>query len=247
MQNSLTRLSPVAESDQPQVFEGTADAVRYENLPTIEPLDVTVPEPERFHEAVARAQLSAGGGRPPSAARSTRWPVAASSETVVEPLSAAPRDAKRPEAVGIPERKRCIGQLAGLSGGPALPCGRGRLPAAQVHRFREAVIIAAGIEGTTLAELFDWRSVQPKKPWFDATTAFFEALPPTQARERVEALLRTIVKRFGDSPERLHVLRDIVVETSRFSFSPLTDRPLSGPASEFSSPSQRTPPTSPHD
>jgi hypothetical protein len=62
--------------------------------------------------------------------------------------------------------------------------------------------------------------------------SFFEALSPTQPREQVGALLRTIVERFGDSPQRLLVFRDIVLETSRFSFSPLGDRPPSESASE---------------
>lgn len=68
-------------------------------------------------------------------------------------------------------------------------------------------------------------------------TTFFESLSPTQPLDQVGAVLRSIVESFGDGPQRLQLLREIVVETSRFSFSPLADSPLSGSAREAAFPS----------
>jgi KAP family P-loop domain len=232
----IDTLSPVAASDQAQEVERTADAILYDNLPPIEPLDLTVPEPERFHEAVARAQLSAKevgllkqlgplAGRSPRAVkrllnlyrllRATR-----TGSRLTEFLEGSSVSGNWPDYPGI---QLCLAVEVGL-------------PAAQVHRFREAVIIAAGVERATPSELLAW-PVQPGKPWSGSMTAFFETLSPTQPRDQVGAVLRTITERFGDDPQRLRRLREIVVETSRFSFSPLADSPLSGSAKEAAFPS----------
>jgi hypothetical protein len=160
-------LSPVAASDQAQEVEGTANAIQYHNLQPIEPLDLTAPEPERFHEAVARAQLSAKevdllkqlgplAGRSPRAVkrllnlyrllRATR-----TGSRLTEFLEGNSASGGWPDYPGV---QLCLAIEVGL-------------PAAQVHRFREAVIIAAGVEGTTPSELFAW-PVQPRKPWSDS-------------------------------------------------------------------------------
>jgi hypothetical protein len=222
-------LSPVSASDQAQEVEGTAHAIQYDKLPPIEPLDLTVPEPERFREAVARAQLSAKevgllkqlgplAGRSPRAVkrllnlyrllRATR-----TGSRLTEFLDGNNASGNWPDYPGV---QLCLAIEVGL-------------PAAQVHRFRDAVIIAA-VDGTTPSELFAW-PVLSKKPWSDGMTAFFGSLSPTQPRDHVAAVLRTIVERFGDGPQRLQVLRDIVIETSRFSFSPLGDQSLPKSAS----------------
>jgi hypothetical protein len=231
-------LSPVAASDQAQEVEGTANAIQYHNLQPIEPLDLPAPEPERFHEAVARAQLSAKevdllkqlgplAGRSPRAVkrllnlyrllRATR-----TGSRLTEFLEGNSASGGWPDYPGV---QLCLAIEVGL-------------PAAQVHRFREAVIIAAGVEGTTPSELFAW-PVQPRKPWSDGMTAFFESLSPTQSRDQVGAVLHSIVERFGDGRQRLQLLRDIVVETSRFSISPLADSLLSGSAREAAIASQK--------
>ena len=201
------------------------------NLPPIEPLDLTAPEPERFREAVARAQLSAKevellkqlgplAGRSPRAVkrllnlyrllRATR-----TGSRLTEFLEGNSASGNWPDYPGV---QLCLAIEVGL-------------PAAQVHRFREAVIIAAGVEGTKPSELLAW-PVRPKKLWSDSMTTFFESLSPTQPREQVAEVLRTIVGRVGDGPQRLQVLRDIVIETSRFSFSPLGDQSLPKSSSE---------------
>lgn len=216
-------LSPVAASDQAQEVERTGDAIQYDNLPPIEPLDLTVPEPERFHEAVARAQLTAKevdllkqlgpiAGRSPRAVkrllnlyrllRATR-----TGSRLTEFLEGSNASGNRPDYPGI---QLCLAIEVGL-------------PAAQVHRLREAVIVAA--EGAKPSELLAW-PVRPNEPWSEDMTRFFESLAPTQPREKVAAVLHTIVGIFGDDPERLQVLRDIVIETSRFSFSPLGDQSI---------------------
>lgn len=51
--------------------------------------------------------------------------------------------------------------------------------------------------------------------------------------------MHSIVERFGDGRQRLQLLRDIVVETSRFSISPLADSLLSGSAREAAIASQK--------
>ena len=45
-----------------------------------------------------------------------------------------------------------------------------------------------------------------------------------QSPEEVYALFQTVIEKFGDSNERLQALHEILIETSRFSFSPLSDR-----------------------
>jgi hypothetical protein len=203
---------------------------RYDDLPPIKPLDVTVPEPERFREAVARAQLSAEevellkqlgplAGRSPRAVKRLlnlyRLLRATRTGSRLTEFLEGTASGGWPDYPGV---QLCLAIEVGLS-------------AAAIHRYREAVIIAAGVEGTKPSEPLVW-PVQPKKPWTQVMTAFFDALSPTQSRKQVGTLLRTIVERFGDRPQRLQVLRDIVIETSRFSFSPLGTQSLSKSASE---------------
>ena len=223
-------LSPVAAANQVQELETVSDAVSYDNLPPIEPLDLTIPEPERFREAVARAQLRLEevellkqlgplAGRSPRAVkrllnlyrllRATR-----TGSKLTEFLEGSPSD----PLPAYPGFQLCLAIEVGL-------------PAAQIHRFREAVIIAAGSERTSVSQLLA----------SDAMKAFLDDLSPTQPRDEVKALLRSIFERFGDTPERLQLLRDIVIETSRFSFSPLSDRPLFGSASKSAPVSAKAP------
>ena len=224
-------LSPVSAPSSPTQEDQGADAARYRDLRPIEPLDVTMPEPERFREAVARAQLTAEevellkqlgplAGRSPRAVkrflnlyrllRATR-----TGAGLTEFLEGSSVSGGWPD---YPAVQLCLAVEVGL-------------PAAHIHRFREAVIVAASGRDTKLSDVLVW-PVRLKQPWSDAMLSFFEALSPTQPREQVGALLRTIVERFGNSPPRLLIFRDIVLETSRFSFSPLGDRPSPESANE---------------
>jgi KAP family P-loop domain len=217
-------LSPVTAPERKPDGGGDEFFARLRQLSPIQPLEIVMREPERFREAVARAQLSTDevnllkqlgslAGRSPRAVKRllNLYRLLRATRISTRLNAFLEGDGTSSRWPDYPGAQLCLAVEVGS-------------PAEQIHRFREAVIVAAGVPGTTLSQLF----LQPAKtddPWTAVITAFFEALSPAQRPEEVHALLRTIVNLFGDTPDRLQVLRDIVVETSRFSFSPLADQP----------------------
>ncbi len=237
----VDRLSPTQPAAAAAPAAAPEPGAQQRPVAPIEPLDLVLAEPERFAEAVARAMLTA--------------------EEVAMLRQLGPLAGRSPRAVKrllnlyrLLRATRVGGRLTGLLQGDAttgnfpdypgvqlcLAVEVGR-PAEQIDRFRDAVLLAADAGGVRPSDVLAL-PVAAGQQWTSAMHGFVAGLAPTREVRELEALFAAVVERFGDAPERLTALRDIVVETARFSFSPMADHPVQpAPAAPEAKQPQRKP------